>query len=55
MSADEKVEWLCTTLYSPSSQAEVIGGFQFTAIVRLGTPNNESSGAIAVIHKKRWP
>jgi hypothetical protein len=55
MSADEKVEWLCTTLNGPSSQSEVNGGFQFTAIVRLGTPNNESSGAIAVIHKKRWP
>ena len=55
MSADEKVEWLCTTLNGPSSQSEVNDGFQFTAIVRLGTPNNESSGAIAVIRKKRWP
>jgi hypothetical protein len=43
------------TLNGPSSQSEVIGGFQFTAIVRLGTPNNESSGAIAIIRKKRWP
>jgi hypothetical protein len=44
-----------STLYRPSSQSEVNGGFQFTAIVRLGTPNDESSGAIAVIHKKRSP
>jgi len=43
-----------TTLNGPSSQSEVNGSFQLTATVRLGTPNDESSGSLTLIHTKGW-
>ncbi|SKC64377.1 hypothetical protein SAMN05446934_1315 [Paraburkholderia hospita] len=48
-------EFTLLALNGPSSQSEVNGGFQLTATVRLGTPNDELSGSLTLIHTKGWP